>query len=48
MVISFPSWMFYIFGVVGVIVSVGLIAWAVIRVERWVSKRQESKYLDKS
>jgi hypothetical protein len=45
--ISFPSWLFYVFGVIAVIISVGLISWAVIRVERWISKRNESKYLDR-
>jgi hypothetical protein len=39
--------MFYVLGVIAVIISVGLISWAVIRVERWISKRNESKYLDR-
>ena len=46
MLISFPVWAFYLFGVIGAIVSVGLISWAVMRVERWWSKRHESKFLD--
>lgn len=46
MTVSFPVWAFYLFGIVGAIVSVGLISWAVMRVERWLSKRNEAKFLN--
>jgi flagellar biogenesis protein FliO len=46
MSISFPVWGFYLIGLIGVIVSVALISWLVMRVERWWTKRQESKYLN--
>ena len=47
MTISFPVWAFYLLGIVGAIVSVGLISWVVMRVERWLNKRNESKLLNK-
>lgn len=46
MSISFPVWGFYLIGLIGVILSVALIGWVVMRIERWWTKRQESKYLN--
>jgi hypothetical protein len=45
MAISFPVWGFYLIGLIGVILSVALIGWLVMLIERWWTKRQESKYL---
>jgi len=43
--INFPVWGFYCLGAVGAIISVGLISWVIMRIERWFSKRSLDKAL---